>query len=183
VKRIGATFVAAIIALLTTGSLLVSPASAHSDLVSSDPADGAVLDTRPLRLTFVFSEDLLPDFVRFVATDGSVDSGDVPVDSVQGSIATVRWPEQVPGGEWTVTYRAVSQDGHPIEGSITFSYPADATSPAPANSAPTAAPSDPPAVTTTAESTTPRSPWLIVLGVAAVAALIAIAIAVVRRRS
>ena len=128
------------LAVLGLGSMLVPSALAHSDLVSSDPADGAVLATPPTTVSFTFNEDLLPDFVRFIATDPSGQTGDLPVSAVDGPTATMDWPTGAPAGEWTVSYRVVSQDGHPIEGGITFAYDAPAPSPSSTSAAPTASP-------------------------------------------
>ena len=126
-------------ALLTPGALLAPAALAHSELVSSDPADGATLDAAPTTVSFTFNEPLMPDFVRFVGTDPSGATGDLPVSSVEGPTATIDWPAGAPGGEWRVNYRVVSQDGHPIEGGITFTYAAASPTPSPTSAAPTSA--------------------------------------------
>ena len=127
------------LAVLTSGALLAPAALAHSELVSSDPADGATLDAAPTTVSFTFNEPLMPDFVRFVATDPSGATGDLPVSSVEGPTATIDWPATAPGGEWRVNYRVVSQDGHPIEGGITFTYAAASPTPSPTSAAPTSA--------------------------------------------
>ena len=130
-------------AAMLAGNAAVAPlASAHSELVSSDPADGARLDAPPTVVSFTFNEPLLPDFVRFIVTDPSGQTGDLPVSSVEGPTATITWPAEAPGGEWTVNYRVVSQDGHPIEGGITFAYAAASPTPTPTSSSgsPTPAP-------------------------------------------
>ena len=125
------------VAMLTPGALLAPAALAHSELVSSDPADGATLDAPPTTVSFTFNEALMPDFVRFVGTDPSGATGDLPVSSVEGPTATIDWPADAPAGEWRVNYRVVSQDGHPIEGGITFTY--DGPSPSPTGALPTSA--------------------------------------------
>jgi methionine-rich copper-binding protein CopC len=132
--------------LLGGAAALAPSAAAHSELVSSDPADGASLDAPPTTVSFTFNEPLLPDFVRFIATDPAGETGDLPVSAVEGPTATIDWPAGAPGGEWTVQYRVVSQDGHPIEGGITFTYAAasptaspSSPSPSPTSAAPTSA--------------------------------------------
>ena len=115
------------LALLTPGALLAPTALAHSELVSSDPADGATLDSPPTTVSFTFSEPLMPDFVRIIGTNPEGVTGDLPVSSVEGPTATVDWPAGAQGGTWQVSYRVVSQDGHPIEGGITFTYDISAT--------------------------------------------------------
>ena len=144
-----------LLALVTLGASItsVSTAHAHSELISSDPADGASLDAPPQIVSFTFNEPLLPDFVRFIATDPSGQTADVPVASVEGPTATIDWPADAPAGEWAVNYRVVSQDGHPIEGGITFAYAAASPSPAPSSSS--AAPTSPSPTTATPTSAAP----------------------------
>lgn len=151
------------VALLASAALVAPAALAHSELVSTDPADGAVLDAPPQRVSFTFNEPLMPDFVRFIATDPSGNTGDLPVSSVEGPTATIAWPASAPGGEWTVSYRVVSQDGHPIEGGITFSYAgasptASPTSAAPTSAAPTSAAPTSPAPTSAEPTSAAPSP-------------------------
>ena len=184
------------LAVLTPGALLAPTALAHSELVASDPADGATLDAAPTTVSFTFNEPLMPDFVRFVATDPSGATGDLPVSSVEGPTATIDWPPAAPGGEWRVNYRVVSQDGHPIEGGITFSYAAASpmpspTSAAPTSASPTSAPptSAPPTSAVPSPSTSPAADTsggasgLLIAGLAVGAiVIIGIAIALVARR-
>ncbi len=134
-------------AVLGGGVALPTVAQAHSDLLSSDPADGATLDSPPASVSFTFNEDLLPDFVRLIATNPAGVTGDLPISAVEGPTVTAAWPASE-GGEWSVNYRVVSQDGHPIEGGITFSY--DGPAPTSSGPLPTSASPDP----TTARPTT-----------------------------
>lgn len=100
--------------------LLAGPASAHATLVSSDPAEGAVLASAPSAVTFTFDEP-----VR--ATSGSVhlfDASGRELDSearTQDSRLVVELPGDPGEGTFIVTWRVVSSDGHPIGGALTFS--------------------------------------------------------------
>lgn len=122
-------------------------ALAHSDLEASTPFDGEVLSAAPTEVTLTFNEDLLPDFVNVVAQDAGGAVTELALVSVDGPTAVVAWPADLPGGQWRVDYRVVSQDGHPVEGAISFSYPA--ASPSPSSASPTPTP------TPTSESPTP----------------------------
>jgi methionine-rich copper-binding protein CopC len=116
-------------------------ANAHSQLASSTPADGAVLDAAPDLVTLVFNEDLLPDAntMAIVDASGNVVSS-TPVQPV-GPQVSIPWPQDLPAGEYQVSYRVVSGDGHPVLGAISFSYAAQR---APAGgSGPAATPSQP----------------------------------------
>ena len=189
--------------LLAIGSLLgavaVAPAAqAHAELVMSDPMDGAVLDARPARVTFTFNEPLMPDFVRFIGTDPAGATGDLPVSFVEGTSAGIDWPDAAPAGEWQVSYRVVSQDGHTVEGGITFSYAAPSPSPTASPTAsptpsPTSPTSDPtsmapseltpsPSVSPAADTGAPPTGWLIAGGALAVIAVVGVVLALVMRR-
>jgi methionine-rich copper-binding protein CopC len=117
---------AAIFATLVMLSLPALPASAHSDLVSSDPEASSVLAEMPTSVLLTFNEDLLildgaEDANQLIVTDSegaSLVEGDLTVAANTISSALAASEAQ---GEVTVTYRVVSADGHPIEGSYTFS--------------------------------------------------------------
>lgn len=96
-------------------------ASAHAELVATDPADGSVVDQAPEALTMQFSEgvSVRPDGIRVLdATGERVDAGSASAD---GSDVTVPLDGKVADGTYVVAWRAVSADGHPIRGSYTFS--------------------------------------------------------------
>ncbi len=93
------------------------PAVAHASLTGSDPEDGASVPTSPRSITLRFNEAIgNPAFVAVRAPDGSkVEvSGVSAVDSTV--TATVAASDQK--GRYSATYRVVSADGHPVEGSI-----------------------------------------------------------------
>lgn len=187
----------AVVGMLLLVVLSAGVAQAHSELVSTTPEDGQVLDAPPTELTFTFNEDLLPDFVNVVATDPGGQVVELAVSGVSGPTATVAWPAQAPGGEWRVDYRVVSQDGHPVEGSIAFAYAATSPTPSPTSAAPSPAPTtssaepapEPtsaqpsPSVTPASESSGLSSGWLI--AIIAVVAIVVIAVIglLARRRS
>jgi copper transport protein len=96
-------------------------ASAHAELIATDPADGALVDKAPEALTMQFSEDvsLRPDGVRVLDAKGKrVDSGSA---SASGTDVTVPLEGTIADGTYVVAWRAVSADGHPVRGSYTFS--------------------------------------------------------------
>lgn len=58
---------AALTALLLAFSVVGAlPAAAHAQLLSSNPADDAVLAAAPERVEFVFNEDINPSFAQVV---------------------------------------------------------------------------------------------------------------------
>jgi len=112
-----------IVGILAAISILlaVPPAGAHAELESSDPADGATLASAPKEIVFTFGEEILPEGNAVTLTDVGADSRlDVGPVEVEGDTVTVAWPASSPAGEFRAAYRVVSADGHPIDGTITF---------------------------------------------------------------
>lgn len=134
------------------GILAASPAGAHDQLLSSDPADGAELDEPVGTLTLTFSGQIIPDGtqVRVTTPDAEVDA-DVAVD---GEVVTATFDAPDAGGEHVVQWRAVSADGHPIEGELAYTVAA----PAEPSDEPSEEPSEPvaePAAEPTPEASAP----------------------------
>lgn len=118
--------------LLATLALLLAAlwpgvASAHAGLVGSDPEEGATLDAAPRQVTLSFNEDIgEPAFVVVRADGADVAQGDPQVD---GGTVTQAVRADAAGGEWTLAYRVVSADGHPVTGEIGFEVAASAPVP------------------------------------------------------
>jgi methionine-rich copper-binding protein CopC len=107
-------FFAAIL-LLLVGS---SPADAHASLVSTSPKDGSRIATAPPSVELRFSEDVGEAFVAVTAPDGT---------KVKTSHAHISGPRVAADlaasdqrGPYTVAYRVVSADGHPVSDTFRF---------------------------------------------------------------
>ncbi|WP_106508050.1 copper resistance CopC family protein [Brachybacterium timonense] len=94
-------------------------AHAHDTLISSDPADGAQLDSSPDAITLTYSADILDVTPVVRITDANGDSAQEITPSIDGPVATAELTEPLAAGEYTVQWRVVSSDGHPIEGTFT----------------------------------------------------------------
>lgn len=125
-----------ITAVLATASAL--PAQAHDRLVGSDPADGAQLDAPPAAITLSFSTEPLAVEPQVVVTDaaGTVVAQGAP--TIEGANATLPLDAAaLTGGTYSVAWRVVSSDGHPIEGTLSFGVAEQpAAEPAPSESTP-----------------------------------------------
>ncbi|MFE6744400.1 FixH family protein [Kitasatospora purpeofusca] len=111
----------AVLALLLAGA---GPASAHAALQSTDPAQNAVLPVAPQTVTLTFSEavSLSSDSVRVLDPTGrAVDSGSPAHADGKDNTARVGLGSGLANGTYTVAWRAVSEDSHPIGGAFTFS--------------------------------------------------------------
>jgi methionine-rich copper-binding protein CopC len=136
---------AAAVPLLTAvlGVLLVlgaAPASAHAVLVSSSPASGSTVPTPPSGITLTFDEAVRAPAYIVVTGPGAV-RADEGGARIQGARVTTGLRQTVSAGRYSVAYRVVSDDGHPVEAVFTYTVAAGATSSTPAASAaPSAAP-------------------------------------------
>ncbi|WP_426572009.1 copper resistance CopC/CopD family protein [Aquihabitans sp. McL0605] len=115
-------------ALVLLASLIPAmAASAHAELLSTDPADGSVVAKAPDVVTMQFSENvsLRPDGVRVLDAQGKrVDSG---AASASGADVSVPLQGGLADGTYVVAWRVVSADGHPVYSSFTFSIGQEST--------------------------------------------------------
>ena len=163
--RVPMAWVPMLSAVLAALAFLVSaaPVWAHSDLRSSDPADGATLAGAPAVVSFTFNEDLLAQGNAIILTE--LASGArlaVGPIQVEGPVARVAWPEASPAGQYRAAYRVVSADGHPISGSIAFTVQAPLGAPGqgstPAGSASSASTGSPASEASAASAASAASP-------------------------
>ncbi|MFF7476182.1 copper resistance protein CopC [Streptomyces sp. NPDC008092] len=116
----------ALLGTLLAALLLASaaPASAHAALRGSDPADGAVLKSSPGSVTLTFTESvgLLDDSFRvYDPTNHRVDTGEAEHGPAGSDTARITFPKKLGTGTFTVAWRVVSADSHPVSGALTFS--------------------------------------------------------------
>ncbi|ELS54515.1 copper resistance CopC/CopD family protein [Streptomyces viridochromogenes] len=100
------------------------PASAHAALRASDPDDGSLLKSAPRQLTLTFTESvgLLDDSFRVLDPDGRrLRTGEPRHGRGGGDTARVTLPAKLDQGTYTVAWRVVSADSHPVSGAFTFS--------------------------------------------------------------
>lgn len=111
--------------MLAAFAMLSIPAYAHDTLISSDPADGDTLETSPESITLTYSADILEvsPAVRIVDEAGETIADVEP--TVDGPAVTAELADPLPAGDYTVQWRVVSSDGHPIEGSVDITVEQD----------------------------------------------------------
>ncbi|WP_240501688.1 copper resistance CopC/CopD family protein, partial [Streptomyces neyagawaensis] len=99
-------------------------ASAHAALKGTDPADGSVLDSAPKDVTLTFTEpvSLLQDSIRVIDPENrAVDTSKPGRSGDRSDTARVTLPAGLPDGTYTVAWRVISADSHPISGALLFS--------------------------------------------------------------
>ena len=108
---------------------LAAPASAHAVLEGANPAPQANLSASPGSVTLEFSEkvDMRADGIKVLDQQGSsIETGRPTHPSGQSKVVRASLPK-LGKGLYTVAWRAVSDDSHPIQGAFTFGYRADAS--------------------------------------------------------
>ncbi len=114
--------VGAVLVLLLLGGS--PPASAHAALRDSDPGDGTVLKSAPRHVTLTFTESvgLLDDSLRVVGPDNRpVRTGEAGRADGRSDTVRVTLPAGLDRGTYTVAWRVVSADSHPVPGALLFS--------------------------------------------------------------
>ena len=121
--RLGAAVLAVLVAVL----IPASPAWAHNSLKTATPARDATVPSAPTEVTLEFMQRLDPAFTTIVLTDAAKRKLPTGEPVVTGAKSTVQVTDTLPNGTYTVAYRVVSVDGHPVQGSYPFTV-ADPTS-------------------------------------------------------
>lgn len=171
---------------------LAGPAAAHDAAESSSPADGASLPAPPEQVSVTYNNNPLGIGASFSIKDAAgTEWADGAVEIVD-NVASQKLRAGAPAGAYTVSWRVVSADSHPIEGTFGFTAAGAAEGSAPATG-PTAAATVPAMGTAepgvTAEPSVPADSgepfqWSIVIfAAAAVGLLVALAVIAKRRLS
>jgi copper transport protein len=109
--------------------VLAQPASAHADLVRSDPANGSVLARAPGVARLWFSEEISPEFssARIVDRTGATVAGSRAQASGDPRQLTVKLPS-LPKGTYGLVWRVLAEDdGHRTGGVVVFTIGGAAT--------------------------------------------------------
>ena len=117
-QLLAVAFAAVLIALASA-----APAGAHAVLVETQPANGTVLETWPDRVLLRFNEpvDASLGALRVYDSDAErVDSGRTSRPDAQ-TVAIELGDRPLARGTYTVAWRIVSADSHPLHGAFVFS--------------------------------------------------------------
>lgn len=103
--------------VLTLG--LASPVSAHAALTGTDPEDGAVIAEAPAAVSASFSELLDGPSTEIAVTDPTGAVVEVAEPTYDGDTFTQPMLYTTPG-EYTVAFRVISEDGHRVDDTLSF---------------------------------------------------------------
>ncbi|PRZ02678.1 copper transport protein [Isoptericola sp. CG 20/1183] len=137
------------VVLFTVALVLVGApsASAHTDLDTAEPADGTTTSGPVGEVLLTFTRPVTPlgDTVVVEGPDGTVD---VDVTQERAGAVVVATPEGgLADGGYEVAWSVAAQDGHPLEGTFSFTVQGTQT-----------APSEAPEPTVTQEASSPAEP-------------------------
>ena len=123
-------------------------ADAHAALRSITPGDGETVATAPRAVTLEFNEPIGTSFATVTVTgpSGNVSQGRPAVDA---TTVTQALSSGLQGGDYTVAFRVVSEDGHPVSDTTTFTVVDASTT---ATTSPTFGPTTTPGAATTTAS-------------------------------
>ena len=111
--------------------VLVPVAGAHARLITTEPANDAVLEQSPRSVLLRFDDPVETAFGAIRVYDARarrVDSGDVERPSDRE--AEIALDRRLARGTYTATWRVVSDDGHPVSGAFVFHVGAPGANPA-----------------------------------------------------
>ena len=109
---------------------LASAASAHAVLTSTAPAAGSIVATAPALVTLRFDEPIAVIPAAIHVYDDRlhrVDQGTAGHVTGRRDTVGVRVQPDLAAGTYTVTFRVISDDSHPVAGQYTFSVRAPST--------------------------------------------------------
>jgi copper transport protein len=109
---------AVLIAALVLVSAPLQRADAHAALARSEPADGGMLATAPPAARLIFSEPVSPLVLRLLGPDGT--AVELSGATLEGDTLVVPLPADPGDGTYVLSYRVVSEDGHPVAGSLVY---------------------------------------------------------------
>ncbi|MCU1517007.1 MAG: copper resistance protein CopC [Pseudarthrobacter sp.] len=111
---------------------VAGPASAHDAAESSSPAQGATVATPPEAVSVTFNKNPVGIGAQFSVKDPTGSEWADGAVEIVDNVASQKLKAGAPAGAYTVSWRVVSSDSHPIEGTFGFTAASAAPGAAPA---------------------------------------------------
>jgi copper resistance protein C len=168
--------------VIATQVLAAGTASAHDELLSTDPAADSTVATVPSVVTLTFAE---PPLTLGLGVDVTGPRGTVSAGAPTLSGSDVRQAIRpgAPPGTYTVRWRVTADDGHPVSGSFTFVASAAGAGAAPSGSPVATTATGPTTVAIAADDQARPLIWWGILGAVVVLLVAAVTLAATRRRN
>lgn len=95
----------------------------HLHLTRSQPAKDTLLASPPTEIRLWFSQPPTVALSRITLTGpaGKAELGPITRDPKDSTLITAHIVSELPGGNYSLAWRAASADGHPIRGTFPFS--------------------------------------------------------------
>ncbi|GAA1493497.1 copper resistance CopC family protein [Curtobacterium herbarum] len=130
------------VATVLAGLATAAPASAHSGLTGSTPAEGAVVSSDLRQVDLTFTEAPLAGLDAGLRIEVRDQAGqDESTGEVTVAGTTMSKQVDLSAGPHTMLWRYVSPDGHPIDGQVAFTVQGAPSAAAEPTGTPTATPS------------------------------------------
>jgi len=161
-----------------------APASADSELVESTPAEGSTVTEAPTEVELVFNEGVQQLGGSIVVSLQDTVVSQQNTFAAQDNVASVQLQGADQAGTYSVAFRVVSADGHPVQDTFTYELKGSATtatsSADPTDSSPATTPSTLPlSGESSSDDGSGAVVWVLgagAIGLALVAALVAVAV-------
>ncbi|MGB0091483.1 MAG: copper resistance protein CopC, partial [Solirubrobacteraceae bacterium] len=115
--------VAALLAVPSVGLLSAAPASAHAYLTRTVPSASSIVNAPPRDVQLTYDEAVEPRFAIISVTNSAgrqVTTGQVHRSPANPETLVVHVRPHLPQGWYLIYWRAISVDGHPVKGALTF---------------------------------------------------------------
>jgi copper transport protein len=116
-------WILAVVSATLLGVAVPAAASAHAYLVRTSPVASGILDSPPSEVDLTFDEAVEPRFAIVSVTDASgaqKTTGAAQRSNANPDTLIVPLAPRLPQGWYLVYWRAISVDGHPVQGAFTF---------------------------------------------------------------
>jgi copper transport protein len=111
------------LAAIAAALALPAAASAHAYLIRTVPAASGVLESPPATVQLTYDEAVEPRFAIISVTDAAghlVTTGPVQRSPANPDTLVVPLRPHLPEGWYLIYWRAISVDGHPVQGAFTY---------------------------------------------------------------
>ncbi len=119
-SRLSVVTAVAVLVLTGLSVLLAAPAMAHARLVATQPAAGETLAEAPDQVLLTYSEPVEESFSDVQVFDPAGTRVDARAARIEGPEIVVPMMPIADGGTYTVLFRVIGVDGHPVESRLTF---------------------------------------------------------------
>jgi methionine-rich copper-binding protein CopC len=114
--RLATTTLLAAAAILLGGT----PAQAHNILTSAYPARGSTINESPKYVVVTFDKPVQDGFTELTVAGPDNTHWRTGAPTINGNTVSATLDPLGPAGLYTIEYRIVSADGHPVSGNSTF---------------------------------------------------------------